>query len=302
LEVWRSTSGESGPYEELTAASYSFPRIPADAEDAPVVPVVGPSAILDTLELELEVEGSSQSVLFAGVDPITYGDAATQSSAQLAGAAAYVAPDGRFVLEGASGGQLASLEVTGGDAAPNLGLVVGTKVYGKDPRVHLYPEQVAYTYTDLLGSRAYFYKTRLRNASTGVTGEYSRAFSVASVQVVEPSSVIVGQVDLVQLDGKPLVNREVRLHTAFNGTTVDGKTLAGGDVVKATDARGHVEFRLLRGQQLTVAVPGTSLYRLITVPSDPLIQTFNLLDPSIGGDDIFKVVVPDIIVAERRSL
>jgi len=113
---------------------------------------------------------------------------------------------------------------------------------------------------------------------------------------------VVGQIDLVKADGRPLVGREVRLHLEFNGTIIDGKVLAGGDVVKDTDENGHVEFRLVRGQKLTVAVPGTDLYRQITTPEDQETQVFNLLDPNISGEDIFKVRVPELIVAERRSL
>jgi hypothetical protein len=83
---------------------------------------------------------------------------------------------------------------------------------------------------------------------------------------------------------------------------VDGAVMAGTTTTKRTDAYGRVEFRLLRGQKFGVSVPGTSLFRDITVPSDPLQEVFNLFDPSVGGDDIFKVQVPNLISAERRTL
>jgi hypothetical protein len=60
-----------------------------------------------------------------------------------------------------------------------------------------------------------------------------------------------------------------------------------------------VEFILPRGQKVTVAVAGTSLVRTITVPDR---ESFNLFDPDIADDDVFKVQVPLLVMAERRSL
>lgn len=303
LEVWRSRSGESGPYEELTAVNPGFPRIPESALDQPLTPVVGPSAILDTLTLELLSGDDEVIITFAGADPITFGDAATQVNAQGLGlVSAYVDAEGAFVLEGSIVGTLGRLEVTGGDAAPNLGLVIGALAFGHDARLSLIPGQSRYLFKDLRGNKEYFYRTRTRNASNGSVGEFSRAFSVASKFGLARENVIVGTVDLIRLDGRPLVGREVRLHTSFNGTVIDGKVMTGGDVLTLTDEDGHAEFRLVRGQKVTVAIPGTNLFREITVPTDPAVESFGLLDPDVSGPDVFKVAIPDLVVAERRSL
>ena len=100
-----------------------------------------------------------------------------------------------------------------------------------------------------------------------------------------------------------MANAEVRINSIFDGILVEGKALAGGDQIKLTDNSGLVEFTLIRGTKVSVAIIGTDVVREITVPTTTTIKTFNLLDPDIStGDDIFKVQVPDIIVAERRSL
>jgi hypothetical protein len=242
-------------------------------------------------------------IAFAGIDPISFGAAASQIVAQGLGLlGAYVATDGTFVVTGAGGGLESLLQLVSGDAAPQLGLVVGSEAAGKEAWLHLVPGQSEYRFTDPFGDSRFFYKTRFRNSSTNAVSAFSQVFTSASRLGISPSSLITGQVSLVQVNGKPLAFQEVRIHTEFNGTTVGGKVLAGGDVVRCTDVNGYVEFLLLRGQLLTVSLPGTDLYRQITVPTDPSLTTFNLMDPSIAGEDVFKVAVPNLVYAERRSL
>jgi hypothetical protein len=103
----------------------------------------------------------------------------------------------------------------------------------------------------------------------------------------------------VRADGSPLINQEVRLHIGFTGQSFGDKTVAGGDLRALTDDTGKAEFLLPRSQKVGVAITGTTLVRTITVPDK---DTFNLLDPDLADDDIFRVQVPDIVVAERRSL
>ena len=79
--------------------------------------------------------------------------------------------------------------------------------------------------------------------------------------------------------------------------------MVGNDLVGQTDNEGHVEFSLLRGQQVVVAIAGTPLTRKVLVPADPAVRRFNLLAPEVGsGEDAFKVQVPNLVYAERRSL
>lgn len=305
LEAWRSRDTQSGPYEELTDDGVSPARIPKGAADSPASPVTGPSVTIVGQELDLLVnEEDEVSVTFTGVDPLTYAEIAAQIDAAAPSLVrAYVSDDPQVVVQTAGAGTAVSLRVVGGSAATLLGLPTeepDSLAYGRDARVALIEGRTAYQFTDLRGSADYYYKIRFRNTNTSAVSEFSLPHTVMAKLGLAPGRLALGQLDLVRVNGKPLINQPVRVHTEFGRpVTVDGKTMAGTDVEESTDADGHVEFLLVRGAQVSVAVPGTSLVREITVPD---IDTFNLLDPSISGDDIFRVQVPELTYAPRRSL
>lgn len=305
IEVWRALGGEGGPYDELTAVALSPARLPKGSEDPPLAPVTGPSVVLVGSALELLVNETYEIVvLFTGVDPLTYAMAASQIITQgQARVLAFVSNDGKLVVQTTGAGTGTSLRALHpGGGATKLGLPIGELTFGRDPRLNLIAGTYRYAFEDLFGSADYHYKIRFRNAATGGVSEFSLPHSVGARIGVDSNNLICGAADLVLGTGKPLINQPVHLHTEFNGTLVDGKVMVGTDISKMTDAHGHVEFMLVRGQRFGVSVPGTSLYRTITVPTDPNLQVFNLFDPGIADQDIFKVQVPEIIVAERRSL
>jgi hypothetical protein len=121
---------------------------------------------------------------------------------------------------------------------------------------------------------------------------------------VGQSNLALGQLDLVDGSGKPVSDRTVFIEVPFSGAVIDDtKVVANQKLSKKTDANGHVEFLLVRGMDITVAIAGTNLIKSLTVPTDSSIETFSLMDPSLSEDnDYFKVRVPDIPFAERRSL
>ena len=305
LEIWRSLGIAAGPYEELTADSWGPALMPKDALDKPASPVTGPSFVLvgETLELRVN-EKDDILVVFSGTDPLTLSDIAAQITSQgQMKVSAYVDVVGGLVLSTLDAGTGAVLELTGGSAAPLLGLPdTSPAYYGHDARLTLVEGINSYQFSDLRGSSAYFYKTRFRNKLTGAVSEFSQAFGATAALGVTAPNLACGELRLVQLDGKVLRNQEVRVHSQFNGTIVEGMHLAGGDVIKLTDDDGYVSFTLVRGQRVAVAIIGTNLVRDILVPTDPTIQVFNLLDPNIASEDVFKVSVPDLIYAEQRTL
>lgn len=306
LQVFRSLESPSGPFEELTADSLRAARIPKSAGDPPSPAVTGPSANVAGSTIELAVGDNEFEITIAGPDPVTYASVASQIVTQgLGELSSYVDSSGRLAIESTAVGTTARLQVTGGDAASVLGLPItepDNLAFGKEVRIPLVQGTSIYTFADLRGSSDYWYRTRFFNKDTLAVSDYSLPFTSGYGIGVEYSSLVVGVAELVGLDGKPLTNREVRVHTSFNGTVVDGKTMAGGDVIKRTDSNGRVEFSLVRGQSITVAVPGTTLFRTITVPTDLSVELFNLFDPSLSVSDVFRVNVPEVISAERRSL
>lgn len=304
IEVWRSTTDQGGPYSELTAAAVSSARLPAGAGDAPAIPVAGPAVVLDGLELKLLLNESEEiTVLFSGPDPVTYGDAATQVTAQgLSKVRAYVTDLGAFVVETTGAGTGVSLRALSSDGAVQLGLPVDELVYGRDARLNLCDGEERYSFSDLFGSAGYYYKIRFRNASTDAVSEFSLPHAVGTRTGTDPSHLICGQAELLQPNGRPLLNQTVQVRVEYTGILVDGALMAGATLTERTDVNGRVEFTLMRGQRVVVSVPGTSLYRTITVPTDEDLETFNLFDPALGGEDVFRVQVPEIVVAERRTL
>jgi hypothetical protein len=309
LEVWRSTLGEDGPYTEMTAVAWQGPTIPADlyGQSPPLAPVTGAQVAISGLQLQLLFnEETPVNVNFTGTNPLTFHQAAVAISAQGDNfVSAFVWTDGRMVLVGAQPGNKAIMRVVGGDAAPLLGLTtsgVTATAYGKDSRIELIAGQDAYSFTDYHGDSSYWYKTRFHQALSNNVSDFSLPFSTDSGSIVNPASVIVGTIDLVDAQGKPIENREVSIYTRFGGNTVGAFGVIPRDIRQLTDVDGHAEFQLLRGLQVTVSVAGTQLVRDITVPADPTLSSFGLLDPGIGSNDVFTVQVPEVDFVVRRSL
>lgn len=307
IEVWRSTTGEAGPFEEITAASWSAARVPSTATDQPATPVTGPSVVVVGLELVVRVnEVDDVSITFTGTDPLTLADAAAQITTQGVGKIfAYVDADGLPVVQTYQAGGAATVRILEGDAAAALGLptdAVQGFAAGKEGRIALKSGEERYAFSDLRGSRDYFYRTRFRNRLTGAVSEFGQVFNAQEALGVSSTNTIIGRLDLVGLDGHPLANVAVTVYNGFQHTLVEGKLVAESQQTKLTDDNGHVEFALVRGVRMTVSVSGTSIVRDVTVPTDAAITLFSLLSDAGSVDDVFTVQVPDLVYAEKRSL
>lgn len=306
LEVWRSRETAAGPFEPLTDDAWMPARLPASAL-GDVSSATGPSVNLTGLELDLKVnELVDLAVTFSGSDPLTSAAAAAQiTAASLGLVRAFVTSAGVLVLETAGAGLPAILRVVGGDAAPLLGLATEEPLsvnFGRDARITLLPGQERYPFLDPNGSAAYFYKTRLFNASTHETSDFSPAFQAPAIARLTASALVRGTLDLVDAEGNPVANRSVLVYLRFHGAQIQNRAVVGSPTRKWTDVNGHVEFMLTRGLAITVSIAGTDLSRDISVPTDPAIDSFDLLDASVGTDDLFVVQRPNIPFAARRSL
>jgi len=308
LEIWRSRASISGPFEELTSDRWRPARLPKTAGDLPSPAVTGASVSIVGLILQLKVNEKDDLVItFTGTDPLTFSDVASQITAQgLTKVRSYVDAEGTLTIETTEPGTGAVLRVVGGDAAPLLGLPIdepSNLAFGQDARIPLKEGVETYLFTDIRGSDAYYYKTRFRNRSTQGVSEFSQPFSVGQALGISASNIVCGQLDLVTLEGRPLCNVEVSVYNRFRGGLVEGRLVTGGAQTKITNQNGHVEFLLVRGTDVTVSISGTDIVRDITVPTDETVNIFQLLgaDPATG-DDHWKVQVPNIVYAERRSL
>jgi len=308
IEIWRSIGTSKGPYRELTADSWKPARIPELAPDEPDTPVVGKDVVIVGTTLNLRIDDQDDYVVtFTGVDPLTYGECATQITSQSAGKfRSYVTEAGEVVVDGMLPGTGAALEVTGGDAAVLLGLPTEAPdsiAYGKDARLNLMRDREEYVFTDLRGNKGAYYLTRFRSKMRGTVSEFSQPVSVNQSFGVSRANVVVGYLDLVRGDGRPLANAQVKVYAPVVGELVEDKLVTGPEQVVLTDQNGHAEFSLVRGVQYTVALTGTDIVRDIVAPTDESIKLFKLLGEGVGtSDDVFVVQVPDIVYAERRTL
>lgn len=306
LEIWRSRSLVEGPYEELTTNGWRPARVPHDAADPPASPVTGPQVNIVGSTLELLVDRKTTvTVTFTGTDPLTYSAVASQITTQgLELITAYVATGGKLVVQTKKAGLSSLLEVTGGTAAPLLGLSTTAPTnlgFGLDPRIHLVEGQNAYTLVDYFSSRSYFYRTRFRNQLLGTTSAFEAPVSAEKPVGLPSASLVVGQAYVIDMEGRPLEGVEVQVHTPFNGFSSSGKTVADRQLLKSTDRNGLVQFTLVRGQRVTVSMMGTDLVKQIDVPTDLTMKIFDLFS---GGPelDYFKVIKQEIPFATKRSL
>jgi hypothetical protein len=306
IQVFRSVTGASGPFDELTATSWTRPRLPKDGGDLPASPVTGALVAIVGKTLDVIINGQTTSITFTGSDPLTLSQVATQIMAQsLSRLASYVDAGGGLVIEDLYPGLLSTLVIPPSDGATILGLPStepDNTAQGKDPRPALVTGVETYPFEDPYGSRKYFYRTRLINQTSGEASDSSISFSADDDIGVGPSNTIIGYVDLAELTGVAARNMQVSVHNDFSGDLVGGKLVVGASETKLTDESGRAEFVLVRGQRLTVSVQNTSLARSITVPTDPALALFSLFDPTIGEVDVFRAAVPNVVTAERRTL
>jgi hypothetical protein len=299
LEVWRSRDLPSGPFEELTSNGMSAARLPLDAPDRPAAPLAGPYINASGHKLELLVGSTTVTITITGTDPLTYQQLVTQIGAQGQGLVTAYVVGAQLVLETQELGGHARLEVTGGDLAGQVGLPLATPSFGKEGYLSILNGSLQYEFVDQQGSPSYFYKVRLRNRLLNQVSEFSDVMTPLTTPQV--TDTVIGFVDLTDMDGSALEAREVRLYSRFNGMLSNGRVVAGYSKNGFTDKHGHIEFSLVRGLPITVGIAGTNIARDVVVPVDTAITTFNLLDPAFGSNDVFKVQVPNIPYAVRRS-
>jgi hypothetical protein len=306
LEVWRSRLSSAGPYHALTSNGWVPARVPAGALSKASLASGAYANLVDKRLVLLVNEKVPVTVTFTGSDPFTFASAAAFIEAHSQGLLrSYLNLDGQVVIETFEPGLKAILRIVGGDAAPLLKLPTSepdSVGFGRDPAIALVEGESRYLFTDPNADKSYFYRTRFLNTLDGRTSEFSAPFNASGVTALPFEALVRGTVDLVGPDGIAVANREILVFARFQGQILAEKTVAGGALRKRTDCDGHAEFLLPRGLAITVAVAGTDLVRDILVPTEPTLDSFNLLDPARGANDVFTVQRPPLEYAVRRSI
>lgn len=311
LEVWRS-AGPGVPYIEITGPRWATARIPHDGGEVPEILVPGPQVNVINKRLSVLVRSGDLSQLdfdFIGSSAAILKDVAIQITTQSLGRLhSYVDERAQLVLETVAVGISAYLQVLPTDAAVFLGLpteLPDSEAFGKESRIDLRAGQSTYVFADQVGSPTASYKTRFRNSLSGITSEFSVPFTGVQAIGVSAANLVTGYLNLVGNNGRPMSNVAVTVSSVFNGSMVEGKVVAGADLVDSTNSDGYVEFVLIRGQSYTMGIAGTNIVKDITAPTNAAITSFSLVDPAYATSDrqdYFKARVPDLPTLERRFI
>jgi len=307
VEVWRSRTSSSGPYDALNGDTWTPATLPLGSPTTPPSPAQTGAyiTIVGTTLTFLVNEVSAVSITFTGVDPLTLAQVATQIAAQSNQLLSSYVDNGQVIAQTIQPGEISVLRCTGGTAAPLLGFPVtepGSVAFGLDARIVLIPVQEQYSQVDANGCDKYYYKTRFYNSNTGLFSDYSLPTQAISPVGISAHGLVRCYVELVGLSGSAIYGAEVLIESAFGGLQVEGKTVVGGQVRLLTDRNGHAELLVPRGTALTVAIGGTDLVRDVVVPTDHAVTAFNLLAPGSGSNDVFSVQEQRIDYAVRRSI
>lgn len=200
-----------------------------------------------------------------------------------------VAREGRIYLAGRLPGPTSSLEVLVSEAAALLGLEEEQTVYGFPSRVLLSSgERVAIADPEYrVGCR---YRYRFTNESGSLVSALSAPFHPGADA---PLETVLGTLRVIGGDGHPAVERVVTLYPTAQ--IHQNQVIDNTPKTYTTDRLGQISVPLLRGAVYVVVVDGTKILRRVTVPSDPQVSTFNLLDPAYSTDeDVWAVQSPEL--------
>lgn len=289
IEVARSLTTDASELESVTDWAAGKASITAGN--------TGPYRLHDTVLELLLPDGSTLVHTFAGADPISATDAATE----LNNASALLdctTDSGALVIRSADTGCEYALQVTGGDACHWLGLPYLTSGFGLTANVLLIADIVLYNFVDGQGSPDYTYRYRFVKETPPAYSEWMRPTAMGKELSLALDKLAVGVVTAAGLDGLGSAYTEVHVTNLSVPSDVSG-TLVVGDQVKTLDASGQAAFPLVRGSKVEFYVVGTALHRTITVPDQ---AQFDMLDPSLVAEDPWGIVQTPYTSLPRTTL
>jgi hypothetical protein len=262
--------------------------------------VGGPYNLLQGKLFQIKVNGgSTQSITFTSVNPITVSEAAKEFNLTIVGAIMSDNGEGKPKITGSLLGTAGTLEIMGGAAASILGFILGQKDTGKDLNIDLLTGVDSYTYDDQSGEASYWYRTRYYDSISGAFSSWSDWIQGTAGSAIPVDNLIIGKLKLADIDGMALVGAKVAIVNVFNPLIVEGFFISGRQKEIETNAMGEAEITLIKGSTIDVILSGTSIIRRIVVPSSGTL--FDLMDPNLVQDDPFQIQVPDLPAAPRST-
>lgn len=284
IEVWRSTVGTGGPYEEISdVAGPTSAQI--DGTNA------GPF-VLNGLVLDLIVDSVSVPVTFAGIDPFDLASVISQINSVVPGVASEVPSNtDRLRIASTTTGTGSSVLVASNPAATALGLPTA-QINGKGSRITLAGAQTDYQFLDLDGLDAYFYQTRYSSTTSPTVSSFSDPRQGSAGVVAPGTELIKAELSLLDGAGKPVVGRCVRfiLQAAQAVDTTAYQAIPGVDanVSITTTESGYAFINLLKGATYRMIIEGTSFIREFVVPDTGPFDVLLLAGTAPDPFDIVK--------------
>lgn len=126
-------------------------------------------------------------------------------------------------------------------------------------------------------------------ANIGGTSMQQFTVNCEAVSVTPPASPQLCRLyaDFLSFDGLPLENFELQVSNLYDPETSAGMAVMEYERVYRTDSAGHVEFDVVRGTKIRVALLTSPWVRDIKVPDKP---AENLLDAAAAAVDAFQIV------------
>ncbi len=297
IEVYRSRSGEFGPYEEITGPEWGPAQFRVPAKNLLLSGKVASFRVGETTDI---------SISFSGSNPLSPVTIATQIQAQGLGLISSYIDGTDLLIESRQPGAAATLRALDSDGTALLGLPLvepDSVAFGHDARIPIVAGKEDYDFSDPHGQKDYFYKVRFFNPGLNSVSDFSEPFTIGGTSPVDENLLVSGFLQLIDIGGLPMEGTDVRVHMKSQSTLLGDTYLVGeSNISKVTDAEGLAEFTLPRGVEIAVVVVGTNISRDVVTPTDPSVKSFNLLDPAYGSDDAFKVQRPQFDYAVRRAL
>ena len=286
IRLYRSTTGASGTYTEITAVA---------AAAATMTGVRKEPFTLSGKEFAVEVDGAEETHTFTAI--ITAAAAASEITANTSLVA--IDASGYVQITSPTTTTASTIEFAAASAgAVALGFYEEDNDHGEEVWPSLVGGTFVYTVTDYQGSSDYWYKTKYYNTTSGVYSDYSGAFQGMEAGSLEPTDIIYGTGYLVDMDGTPLENTKVFIYNRFVPTIVSSKVVSGTRQVYTTEADGWVQVPLVHGARITMSIEGTKMVRDIDVPSTG--TTFDLMTTDI--QDSIGIVSYDLTDATRTTI
>lgn len=291
IRVWRSESGESGPYFLITADT---------AAAASILGTEASSFIVNGKTFIVAVDGGAdQTVTFVTPDPVSVGFAVQEMNDQLTDITV-TEESGALRVTSDTTGTDSLLEITGGSALTDLGFVLYALDNGEDAHILLQAGVDEYEYDDQSGNVSNWYKTQYYNSANGSFSTLSDPRQ-GDVGIIVPSAnMITAQIDIADPSGVPVPDLTIIFHNIYSPSLeYAGYSILGKTIEVTTDQAGHAEIDLIKGMILDVIFAGTGITRRIQVPD--LGTEFGLMDEVSVADDNYQIQIPDVPDAVRRS-